>query len=150
VCGGSRAGPDDLQAAEAVGARLAAAGAVLLCGGLGGVMQAAARGARSAGGLTIGILPGSSAADANPDIVVPLATGLGEARNAILVRAAEAVIAIGGEWGTLSEIALARRMGVPVVLLRPGLAASLPLPTAQDAEDAVGQALAAARLPGAG
>src|SRR5439155_1314047 len=80
-------------------------GAVLLCGGLGGVMAAAARGAKQAGGVTVGILPGNDPREANRDIDVALATGMGEMRNALIVRAASAVIAIGGGWGTLSEIA---------------------------------------------
>jgi uncharacterized protein (TIGR00725 family) len=118
--------------------------AVLLCGGLAGGMEAAARGAVNAGGVTVGILPGSSARDANPYITLPLATGLGEARNAVLVRSADAVIAVGGEWGTLSEIALARKIGRPVVLLKPTLAATLQLPVAETSEQAVQMALALA------
>jgi uncharacterized protein (TIGR00725 family) len=104
-------------------------------------MEAAARGARAAGGITIGILPGTNPDEANAYITMPLATGLGEARNAVLVRSADAVIAIGGEWGTLSEIALASKIGRPVVLLKPTLAANLPLPVAQTAEQAVTMAL---------
>lgn len=124
-----------------VGAGLGKAGAVVLCGGLGGVMHAVARGARMHGALTVGILPGTSAAAANSDIVLPLPTGMGEARNALIVRFAQAVIAIGGEWGTLSEIALARRTGVPVVLLAPTLARDLGIEVAPDAEAAVERAL---------
>ncbi len=127
VCGGGAASDDALDAAREAGRELARAGAVVLCGGLGGVMEAVAEGARAQGGLTVGLLPGTSAAAANPHIALPLPTGLGEARNAVLVRAADAVLAIGGEWGTLSEVALAMRMGVPVVLLQPGLTADLGL-----------------------
>ncbi len=127
--------------AEEVGWLIARAQAVLLCGGLFGGMEAAARGARAAGGITIGILPGTNPDEANAYITMPLATGLGEARNAVLVRSADAVIAIGGEWGTLSEIALASKIGRPVVLLKPTLAANLPLPVAQTAEQAVTMAL---------
>jgi uncharacterized protein (TIGR00725 family) len=88
---------------------------VLVCGGLGGVMEAACRGAKGSGGLTVGILPGADRAAANPFVDVAIPTGLGEARNALVVRAADAVIAIGGGYGTLSEIALALRAGKPVV-----------------------------------
>lgn len=101
--------------AEAVGRGLAERGAAVVCGGLEGVMAAACRGAKSAGGLTIGILPGNSRADANPWVDIPIATGLGEARNIIIVRTAQAIIAVGGEYGTLSEIAFALKLGVPVV-----------------------------------
>lgn len=141
VCGGGEADGATLDAARGVGRALAEAGAVLLCGGLGGVMEAAALGAAEAGGLTVGILPGVSADRANPHISLPLPTGLGEARNAVLVRSADAVIAIGGAWGTLSEIALAKRMGVPVILLAPALAAGLGLDTATSPRDAVERAL---------
>ena len=101
--------------AEAVGRALAEAGAILICGGRGGVMAAACRGAKSAGGLTIGVLPGDSAAEANPYVDIPIVTGIGEARNIIIVRTAHAVIAVGGEFGTLSEIAFALKLGRPVV-----------------------------------
>ena len=93
---------------------LAEAGAVVVCGGRGGVMEGAARGAAEGGGLSVGILPGTSHSEANPWISIPLPTGLGEARNAVVVRAAEAVVAVGGSWGTLSEVALAAKMDVPV------------------------------------
>ncbi|HET9985446.1 MAG TPA: TIGR00725 family protein [Longimicrobiales bacterium] len=145
VCGASRPPEGLLAAANEVGRRVAEAGAVLLCGGLGGVMEAAARGADSAGGLTIGFLPGSSAADANPHIHIPLPTGLGEARNVLVVRTADAVIAVGGEWGTLSEVAFARKVGVPVVLLEPGRFADLGLEVADTAEESVRLALHHAR-----
>jgi uncharacterized protein (TIGR00725 family) len=102
-------------AAEELGRLLALGGAVLVCGGLGGVMAAAARGARSARGRTVGILPGAHHESANPWIDVAIPTGLGEARNAVVVRAAHAVVAVGGEYGTLSEIALALKLGTPVV-----------------------------------
>ena len=134
---------DDVARAEAraLGAALAAAGAVLVCGGHGGVMECAARGAAEAGGLTVGILPGSDASEANPWIALPLPTGLGEARNALVVRAAEAVIAVGGEWGTLSEIALARKMGIPVATLGPASVAGLGLPELPDPAAAAAWAL---------
>ena len=109
------ASPATLATAEDVGAAVAAAGCGLVCGGLGGVMEAACRGARSRGGLTLGLLPGLDREDANGWVVVAMPTGLGEARNALVVRAADAVVAVGGGWGTLSEIALALKTGVPVV-----------------------------------
>ena len=110
-------GPGDEPAAGAaeVGRLVAERGAVLVCGGLGGAMEAACRGAKQAGGVTVGILPGSDRSDANPYLDVALPTGLGEARNALVVRAADAVIAIGGGYGTLSEIALALKAGKPVI-----------------------------------
>jgi uncharacterized protein (TIGR00725 family) len=106
---------EDAALAEAVGCGLAEAGATLICGGMGGVMAAACRGAKSARGLTIGVLPGYSATDANPHVDVPIVTGMGEARNVIIVRTAAAVIAVGGEFGTLSEIAFALKLGRPVI-----------------------------------
>ena len=115
VVGGSDADDTTCRRAESVGKALAQRDAVLVCGGLGGVMEAACRGAKAAGGLTIGILPGTDRAAANPfvDVVVP--TGMGEARNALVVRCADALVAVGGEFGTLSEIAFALRDGKPVV-----------------------------------
>ena len=104
--------------AYAVGAGIARRGGVVVCGGLGGVMEAAARGAREAGGLTIGILPGTDRTAANPFISIPIPTGMGEGRNIIVVRASEAVVAVGGSYGTLSEMAFALKLGVPVVGLR--------------------------------
>jgi uncharacterized protein (TIGR00725 family) len=113
---GEDAGPD-LDAAAAVGALVARSGAVLVCGGLGGVMAAACRGACGVGGMTLGILPGVDRSQANPWVRVCVASGLGELRNGLVVRSADAVIAIGGEYGTLSEIALALKAGRPVVAL---------------------------------
>lgn len=104
--------------AELVGRGIAAGGATLICGGLGGVMEAACRGARAAGCLTVGILPGDDAGAANPEVLVPIATGLGEVRSLVVARAADVLIAIGGEYGTLAEIALARKIGRPVIGLR--------------------------------
>jgi uncharacterized protein (TIGR00725 family) len=115
VVGPGSAEPDELAAAEEVGASVASAGCGLVCGGLGGVMEAACRGARSEGGLTLGLLPGADRDAANGWVVVAVPTGLGEARNALVVRAADAVVAIGGGWGTLSEVALAMKTGAPVV-----------------------------------
>jgi uncharacterized protein (TIGR00725 family) len=115
IAGAGDAAPWELAAAEQAGAAVAEAGCGLVCGGLGGVMEAACRGARSRGGLTVGLLPGIDRDAANGWVVVALPTGLGEARNALVVQAADAVVAIGGGWGTLSEIALALKAGVPVV-----------------------------------
>jgi uncharacterized protein (TIGR00725 family) len=103
--------------AEEVGRLLAHGGATLVCGGLGGVMEAAARGAKEAGGVTIGILPGHDRSAANPHLDYVLTTGLGHARNLAVVSSGDAVIAIGGGYGTLSEIGLAAKIGRPVVIL---------------------------------
>jgi uncharacterized protein (TIGR00725 family) len=100
-----------------VGRELAGRGAVLVCGGLGGVMEAACRGAKEAGGTTVGILPGADRAAANEFVDIAIPTGLGEARNALVVRAADALIAVGGGYGTLAEIALALKAGKRVVTL---------------------------------
>jgi uncharacterized protein (TIGR00725 family) len=118
VAGGGEADEDTCRAAEAVGRGLARRGALVVCGGLGGVMEAACRGARAEGGITVGILPGDVRAAANPFVDVALPTGMGEARNALVVRACDALVAVAGEFGTLSEIALALRLGTPVVGLR--------------------------------
>jgi uncharacterized protein (TIGR00725 family) len=115
VIGGSRPGRAALESALEVGRLIARAGAVVVCGGLGGVMEAASRGAREEGGLVIGILPGASAADANPWVDVPIATGLGYTRNSLVVMNADAVIAVDGEYGTLSEIAYGLIHGRKVV-----------------------------------
>jgi len=118
VCGGGTEPPEPtLAAAEEVGRRLAGAGFVVVCGGLGGVMAAAARGAADAGGDAIGIVPGDDLADANRHCTHVVATGVGYARNLAVVASGEAVVAIGGEWGTLSEIAFARHLGRPVIAL---------------------------------
>ena len=115
VVGPGDASPQELLLAEEVGAGLAAAGALVVTGGLGGVMEAACRGARSRGGTTLGILPGDDRFAANGWVQVAVATGVGELRNGLVVRAADAVVAIGGGHGTLSEIALALKLGRPVV-----------------------------------
>jgi uncharacterized protein (TIGR00725 family) len=106
--------------AEEVGRLLAGRGCVVVTGGLGEVMAAAARGAKSAGGTTIGILPGTRPAERNEWIDHVIATGIGHARNLAVVASGQAVIAVGGSWGTLAEIAFARRLGRPVVILEPG------------------------------
>jgi uncharacterized protein (TIGR00725 family) len=140
VCGASDPAPAQRELAREVGRRLAQRGVVVLCGGLGGVMESASQGAAAAGGLVVGILPGADRRAANPHLSLAIATGLGEARNAVLTCAADAVIAIGRGWGTLSEIALARKRGRPVVGL-----ASWPVEgvaSASTAEEAVDRTLA--------
>ncbi len=115
VCGAQDPPPAVYELAESVGAELARAGAVLVCGGLEGVMEAACKGAAREGGLTIGILPGLDVAEANRWVRIPIATGVGHARNLAVVATSQAVIAVDGEYGTLSEIAYALRIGRPVV-----------------------------------
>jgi len=115
VIGGSAPSAEQYEAARAVGAALADAGAVLVCGGRGGVMEAACRGAAEGGGVSVGLLPGSDRAEANQWVTIALPTGIGELRNGLIVRAVDAVIAVGGAYGTLSEIALALAQGVPLV-----------------------------------
>ena len=146
MIGPGRVDPDDahhLRHAEAVGAGVARRGAALVCGGLGGVMEAACRGAAGAGGLTVGLLPGEDRAAANPYVRLPVATGLGELRNALVVRTSDVLIAVGGAYGTLSEVALALRMGVVVVglgtwgLLRPDGAPDTGVLVVSDPEEAL-------------
>ncbi len=108
----------DLADAERIGRWAAEHGHTVVCGGLGGVMGAAARGARAGGGISVGLLPGGNRDDAAPELTVALPTGLGEVRNALLVRAVDVLVCVGGSWGTLSELALAVRTGVPVIGLR--------------------------------
>ncbi|HRY29411.1 MAG TPA: TIGR00725 family protein [Elusimicrobiota bacterium] len=111
--------PDSLaKTAESVGAEIARRGHVLVCGGMGGVMEAACRGAKRAGGVTLGILPGKDKKDANPYVDYPVLTAMSHARNAVIVRTADAVIAVGGRYGTLSEIGLALSIDRPVYGLK--------------------------------
>ncbi len=117
VVGASSCDTGAMELAYSVGRLVAERGAILFTGGLGGVMEAASQGAREAGGLTVGILPGYSWKEANPYVDVTVATELGHARNAVLVRACDGVIAVSGEHGTLSEIALALKMGKPVAAI---------------------------------
>ncbi len=117
VCGPNEPSRDELAMAEEVGTRLAESGCAVVCGGRGGVMEAVCRGARQAGGATIGILPGYDASEANEWVEHRIPTGLGHARNAIVVASGDAVIAVGGGFGTLSEIGLALKMGKRVVNL---------------------------------
>jgi uncharacterized protein (TIGR00725 family) len=115
VIGGHQCSAEEAKMAEEVGRRLARRGAALVCGGLGGIMEAACRGAAAEGGLTIGILPGESRQVANPYVQIPVVTGIGYARNVAVVKSAQAVIAIGGNYGTLSEIAHALQGDIPVI-----------------------------------
>jgi uncharacterized protein (TIGR00725 family) len=115
VIGGGEPNARAMELAEEVGRELASRGATVVCGGLAGVMEAVCRGAKQAGGLTIGILPGSNPGDANPYVDVPICTGLGYARNVIVVKTGRAVIAIDGAFGTLSEIGHALGDGIPVI-----------------------------------
>jgi uncharacterized protein (TIGR00725 family) len=118
VCGPRNCTEQDKRNAFEVGRLLAISGAIVICGGGIGVMAAVSAGARSAHGLVIGIRPGDSSAGANPDLSAVIVTNIGEARNAVIVWSADAVIAVGGSWGTLSEVALAkRRGGIPVITL---------------------------------
>jgi uncharacterized protein (TIGR00725 family) len=153
VAGASRPEPPLLDQAGLLGRRLAEAGAVVICGGGPGVMEAVCRGARAAGGTTVGLLPGLDRAEGNPYLTVSIPTGLGQGRNLLLVRSSNALIAVGGGFGTLSEIALALRTGTPVI----GLATwSLHLdghpvdafPVADDPDTAAQLALEAARSHG--
>jgi hypothetical protein len=117
VIGGQLCTDEDERAAYEVGSLLARRGAVIVCGGLGGIMEAACKGAKEGGGITIGILPGPFRGDANPYVDYVIATDMGQARNAVIVRTADAVVAVGGGYGTLSEIAMALKMGKKVVAL---------------------------------
>jgi uncharacterized protein (TIGR00725 family) len=115
VIGGGQCYKEEARAAEEVGRELARQGAILVCGGLGGVMEAACRGASAGGGVTVGILPGENHQTANPYVQIPIVTGMGYARNVIVVKSVQTVIAIGGSYGTLSEIAHALQSGIPVI-----------------------------------
>ena len=115
VIGGGECSPQEAKLAEEVGREIARQGAILVCGGLGGVMEAACKGASSEGGITIGILPGDSRQTANPYVQIPIVTGIGYARNFAVVKSAQVVIAIGGSYGTLSEISHALQSGIPVI-----------------------------------
>jgi uncharacterized protein (TIGR00725 family) len=148
VIGGAEGDPEILGEAEVVGRGIAEAGAVLVCGGRTGVMEAASRGASEAGGTVIGVLPTTDPKDANPYVTHVIATGIGHARNLAVVASGDAVIAIGGEWGTLSEIAFARRLERPVVALRSWplrnrTGTDLGIVEAESGDEAVGVALSA-------
>ena len=145
MVGPGQASDGQAEAAAEVGELLARRGVVLVCGGLGGVMAAACRGAKQAGGTTVGILPGLDRAAANRHVDIALPTGLGEARNALVVRAADVLIAVGGAYGTLSEIALALKAGKRVVGLD-----TWPIEGVERAVDARSAVAAALRVPGSG
>ena len=115
VIGGYTCSSEESRIAEVVGRELARQGAILICGGEGGIMEAACKGAQAEGGITIGILPGDKRYTANPYVMIPIVTGFGPARNIIIVRSSQALIAIGGGYGTLSEISFALKFGVPVI-----------------------------------
>jgi uncharacterized protein (TIGR00725 family) len=149
IMGGSTCPKDLYEETRGMARRLAEAGATILCGGGSGVMEAAARGAREAGGLTVGIMPGSSAGESPPNewIQLPIFTGLSDARNAVNVRSADVILAVGGAYGTLSEIALALKIGKPVILYKtwglptPPVGLRGPVDSADDPEDAVRKVL---------
>ncbi|MGH2957741.1 MAG: TIGR00725 family protein [Solirubrobacterales bacterium] len=149
VIGSSEGETELLRDAEQVGRRIAEAGATLVCGGLTGVMEAASRGAAGAGGTVLGVLPTLETADANRHVTFAVATGIGHARNLAVLASGDAVIAVGGEWGTLSEIAFARKLGKPVVSLqswplRNRAGTDLGIAEAETAADAVKAALSSA------
>ncbi|MBI2830928.1 MAG: TIGR00725 family protein [Chloroflexi bacterium] len=157
VIGGSQCTAEEARLAEEVGREVAKRGAILVCGGLGGVMEAACKGASSEGGVTVGILPGDNRQSANPYVSIPVVTGLGHARNIIVVRSSQAIIAVGGAYGTLSELGHALQNNIPVIglntwsLSRNGKQDTSIIP-AQNAVDAVEIALslanqAPARVP---
>ena len=146
VIGASKCSAKEARLAEEVGRELAKRGVVVICGGLTGVMEAVCRGARSEGGLTVGILPGNSRNDANPYVDIPILTGMGYTRNPVVVRTGQAVIAIGGKYGTLSEIAYALQEKIPVIglgtwKLATGKSKDESIVIAKDASDAVDKAL---------
>ena len=135
VIGASQPSPDGLRMAEAVGRAIASRGAVLVCGGLGGVMQAAAKGAVEAGGEVLGILPGPDKRSANPYVTLAVPTNMGHARNVIIAHTADALIAVEGEYGTLSEVAIGLKLGKQVYVLPGGLqiAGTVPVDSAESA-----------------
>lgn len=141
VIGSSDAGAEALAAARGVGRALARARAVVVCGGLGGVMAAAAEGAAAEGGLVLGLLPGEDPSAAAPGVGLPIATGLGEARNVLVVRASEAVVAVAGGWGTRNEAALCLKLGVPLVGVLDTLGETFAIERFTDPDAAVARAL---------
>jgi len=118
MIGGREVTDEHLALAEKTGEIIAKKGAVLICGGLGGIMEAGCKGAKKGGGTTVGILPGDYITDANPYVDIALPTGMGVARNSIIIHSSQGVIAVGGKYGTLSEIAFAFQKGIPVVSLK--------------------------------
>jgi len=118
VIGGSQCSPETVSLAEEVGSLIAEKGGILICGGLSGVMEAVCRGAKKHDGLTIGVLPGDVKSEANPHVDIPITTGMRDARNIIIVRSSDAVIAINGEYGTLSEISFCLKFDIPIIGLK--------------------------------
>jgi len=150
VIGDSSCPLEEAKVAEIVGELLAQRGATVICGGLGGVMEAVCRGAKSKGGLTIGVLPGENPSMANPWVSIPIATGIGYARNMAVVKSAQAVIAIGGNYGTLSEIAYALKSNIPVIGLNTWLLSrngqeDTPIIRVNSAREAVDKAISLAK-----
>lgn len=141
VIGSGQAGDELRAAARGVGRGLARARALLVCGGLGGVMEAAAAGAADEGGIVLGLLPGDDPGDAAPGVTVPVATGLGQARNVLVVRASEAVVAVGGAWGTKNEATLCMKLDVPLVGVMDALGESFPIERFRDPDAGVARAL---------
>ena len=144
VIGSGNCDEETAETTRDIGSLIAAAGATLICGGLGGVMAAAAESAAARGGLSVGILPGDDPRSASAGISLPIPTGLGDARNVLVVRASHAVIAVGGAWGTLSEAAICLKNGIPLIRLSSELP-PLPVPEADTPEGAVEWALGEAR-----
>ncbi len=152
VIGGSQCTAEEAQLAEQVGEELARRRAIIICGGQSGVMEAACRGAKKAGGQTIGVLPGDNASEANAHVDVPIVTGMGVARNVVIVKSSQAIIAVDGEFGTLSEIAHALDLGVPVIGLDTWVLSKKgrldrSIIVAHDPKEAVALAFAAAGIP---
>ena len=150
VIGDSSCPLEEAKVAEIVGELLAQRGATVICGGLGGVMEAVCRGAKSKGGLTIGVLPGENPSMANPWVSIPIVTGIGYARNMAVVKSAQAVIAIGGNYGTLSEIAYALKSNIPVIGLNTWLLSrngqeDAPIIRVNSAREAVDKAISLAK-----
>ena len=141
LIGSSEASEPACEAARLVGRAIARAEAILVCGGLGGVMAAAAEGAAAQGGSVLGFLPGEEASAAAPGVSIPIPTGLGQARNVLVVRASEAVVAVTGEWGTLSEASFCMKLGVPLVGLRTKLPGLFEIERFEDPTSAVARAL---------
>ena len=145
VVGAASASEEEYGLARDLGGALARRGAVVICGGHGGVMEGVARGASEAGGITVGLLRTADPDDANAWITLPLATGLGEARNALVAGSAEAMVAVGGAWGTLTEVAFARKRGVEVAVLGSSAVHGLALPLLDGPEVAAEWAIRSAR-----
>jgi uncharacterized protein (TIGR00725 family) len=139
VIGAGSCNDEIYEMARKVGDGIAKAGAILMCGGLGGVMEAACRGAYEAGGQTVGILPGPDRAQANPYVTVPIVTDLGHARNILIVRSSNVLVAVSGGYGTLSEISIALKLGKPLIGLHtwPDIEGIHYVTTPEDAMDAI-------------